>query len=236
MPQICKGLTPLLLCHIMAFDFSFQVAFLYFILFLSITSCHFFILQDIYQFGLFSLHATLFFSLSNFTVLHLHAILRMISPLPFHNLGIKERFRIRASWQERTNKLLPLKRNSVESSGKKDHFCFSRSSKSSSFFLFFFINLSIKPLKLHQVLQNPSLILHYYCRMKAVRMRRSCMMPMEVCNRSLPMAVGRLRTDVGEAVPIAKRKELLSIRIKVLLQENGIKCIDKVLKLFFAQA
>ena len=62
------------------------------------------------------------------------------------------------------------------------------------------------------------------------------MMPMEVCNRSLPMAVGRLRTDVGEAVPIAKRKELLSIRIKVLLQENGIKCIDKVLKLFFAQA
>ena len=136
MPQICKGLTPLLLCHIMAFDFSFQVAFLYFILFLSITSCHFFILQDIYQFGLFSLHATLFFSLSNFIVLHLHTILRMISPLPFHNLGIKERFRIRASWQERTNKLLPLKRNSVESSGKKDHFCFSRSSKSSSFFFF----------------------------------------------------------------------------------------------------
>ena len=42
--------TPLLLCHIMAFDFSFHVAFLYFILFLSITSRHFSILQDIYQF------------------------------------------------------------------------------------------------------------------------------------------------------------------------------------------
>ena len=42
--------TPLLLCHIMAFDFSFQVPFLYFILFLSITSRHFSILQDIYQF------------------------------------------------------------------------------------------------------------------------------------------------------------------------------------------
>ncbi|KAF3975236.1 hypothetical protein CMV_001508 [Castanea mollissima] len=60
-------------------------------------------------------------------------------------------------------------------------------------------------------------------------MRRLWMMPMEVCDRLSPMAMamGCLGTDVGEAVPMAKRKELSSIRIKVLLQENGSECSDK---------
>ena len=48
--KICKGPRHFCFAILWAFDFSFQVAFLYFILFLSITSRHFSILQDIYQY------------------------------------------------------------------------------------------------------------------------------------------------------------------------------------------
>lgn len=41
------------------------------------------------------------------------------------------------------------------------------------------------------------------------------MTSMEVCDRSSPMAMGLIGTNVGEAVPTAKRKELSSIKIKV---------------------